>query len=178
MPAWTQHKSLKRSNSLFAANCVLHFQSGVSARWTELACLSPGWFLESPATSALWKHPRMGAWVQRMQNVTCLLGGGDWLKLLESLLSELWGMACVPLPRASSASSVSLVILVSFGYYSPLPSPAVFPSLPWLLSLPLSWSLSLSRCCSPCVTFSAPLPQSLPAPLSSQSLHLAVMSRS
>lgn len=26
---------------------------------------------------------------------TCLLGGGDWLKLLESLLSELWGMAPV-----------------------------------------------------------------------------------
>lgn len=26
---------------------------------------------------------------------TCLLGGGDWLEMLESLLSELWGMAPV-----------------------------------------------------------------------------------
>jgi len=85
--------------------------SGQSS-WISPSSLSPQPFLESPAilrceSTSGGCHPSSCPPVAHPEGpsgqgeqgkgprFTCLLGGGDWLKLLESLLSELWGMAPV-----------------------------------------------------------------------------------
>lgn len=102
------------------------------------ASLSPQPFLESPAILRCENAssgcqpsscPTIGPprWTLQLGGLekgprfTCLLGGGDWLKLLESLLSELWGMA--PVSGSQGLFSFLYALGVPAFCLASLPSP-------------------------------------------------------
>lgn len=71
----------------------------------------------------------LSSWGERgnSPHFTCLLGGGDWLKLLESLLSELWGMAPVSGSQGLFSFLCDLGVLAFCLASPPSPLPSSVP---------------------------------------------------
>lgn len=133
------------------------------------ASLSPQLFLESPTivcseNASGGCHPASCPPVAHLgrlsiqgmlgkgSHFTCLLGGGDWLKLLESLLSELWGMA----PVSGSQGLFSFLCTLEMPAFclvslpSPLPKMALgFPALARPGGTLSSWPVLCHFLCSP-----------------------------
>lgn len=132
--------------------------------------------MKTPTVSATllpahpWPPEILSSWGELGKDpcFTCLLGGGDWLKLLESLLSELWGMAAVSGSQGLFSFLCALGVPAFCLASLPLPCPPLSP---------LIWPLA--PCSHPSQKHSVLLPSTptLSLPLLSEPLHLSFRSQ-